>query len=143
MLQHGGSEVYKVKSLFEDYSVTTNFMGPSLKGLENITNNIDSINHYPPTDKNYFSKGLEFLKTSSDNIIWGNGASELIDLAIRYLKNKFNYTTFIKGEDIQFMEYERSCINSNLLNSETNGDILIIINPNNPTGTFFNSNELI
>lgn len=143
MLQHGGAEVYSVKNLFEDYSVTTNFMGPSKKGLDNIINTISSINHYPPIDKKYFSKGLEFLKTKAENIIWGNGASELIDLTIRYLKNKYNYKTFTKGEPVQFMEYERSCINTNLSYNENNGQILIIINPNNPTGTFLKSDELI
>ena len=63
MLQHGGHEVYTVKSLVEDYSVTTNFMGPCELGILNMQNNLSSINHYPPTDKNYFSKGLTFLNT--------------------------------------------------------------------------------
>ena len=56
MLQHGGHEVYTVKKLVEDYSVTTNFMGPSEIGIENIQNHLLSINHYPPTNKNYFNK---------------------------------------------------------------------------------------
>ena len=68
MLQHGGHEVYTVKSLVEDYSVTTNFMGPCELGILNMQNNLSSINHYPPTDKNYFSKGLTFLNTKSDEI---------------------------------------------------------------------------
>ena len=67
MLQHGGHEVYTVKSLVEDYSVTTNFMGPSKIGLDNIK--LSSINHYPPTDKNYFKQGLEFLNTKAENTI--------------------------------------------------------------------------
>jgi histidinol-phosphate/aromatic aminotransferase/cobyric acid decarboxylase-like protein len=139
MLQHGGHEVYTINKLIEDYSVTTNFMGPSTVGLDNIKNNIISINHYPSTDKNYFKKGLEFLNTNSEHIIWGNGASELIDLSIRYLKSK----SFSKGQDVQFMEYDRSCINNNMkLTSTNNSDILIIINPNNPTGTFLNKDEL-
>jgi hypothetical protein len=40
MLQHGGHEVYTVKKLVEDYSVTTNFMGPSEIGIENIQNHL-------------------------------------------------------------------------------------------------------
>lgn len=141
ILQHGGSEVYKVKNLVEDYSVTTNFMGPSLVGLRYMKNNILSMNHYPPTNKNFFQKGLDFLKTKHDNVIWGNGASELIDLSIRYLVKKFNYTSFTKGENVQFMEYERSCINNGLILNEKKGDILIIINPNNPTGKYMNIDE--
>ena len=142
MLQHGGHGVYTVKSLVEDYSVTTNFMGPSEIGLENIQNNLMKFNHYPPTDKNYFKEGLEFLNTTSEHIIWGNGASELIDLTIRQLIQLYNYTSYTKAEDVQFMEYERSCINSKLEYS-MKSDILIIINPNNPTGRFMKSIELI
>ena len=104
MLQHGGHEVYKVNKLIEDYSVTTNFIGPSLYGLNNIKNNILSINHYPSTDKNFFKKGLEFLNTTSEHIIWGNGASELIDLSIRYLNKNNEYKIFSKGQTVQFME---------------------------------------
>jgi histidinol-phosphate/aromatic aminotransferase/cobyric acid decarboxylase-like protein len=143
MLQHGGHEVYLVNNLIEDYSVTTNFMGPSKIGLSNIQNNMLSINHYPSTDKNYFSQGLQFLNTTSEHIIWGNGASELIDLSIRYLNKNNEYKTFSKGQNVQFMEYDRSCINNNMiLSSDNNSDILIIINPNNPTGTFLNKDEL-
>ena len=142
MLQHGGHEVYTVKSLVEDYSVTTNFMGPSEIGIENMQNHLFSINHYPPTDKKYFKQGLEFLNTKAENIIWGNGASELIDLTIRQLMSLYNHKTYTKAEDVQFMEYERSCINSKLKYCY-NGDILIIINPNNPTGRFMKSDELI
>jgi histidinol-phosphate/aromatic aminotransferase/cobyric acid decarboxylase-like protein len=141
VLQHGGSEVYKVNKLIEDYSVTTNYMGPSFLGLIYMKNNLLSMNHYPPTNKNFFKKGLEFLKTTHDKVLWGNGASELIDLSIRYLVKKFNYKTFTKGEDIQFMEYERSCINNELKYNELSGDILIIINPNNPTGKYMNIDE--
>lgn len=143
MLQHGGHEVYLVNNLLEDYSVTTNFMGPSQVGLNNIQSNLLSINHYPSTDKNYFEKGLHFLNTTVEHIIWGNGASELIDLSIRYLNKNNEYNTFSKGQEVQFMEYDRSCINNNMvLKSTTNTDILIIINPNNPTGTFLNKDEL-
>jgi len=141
MLQHGGHEVYKVNKLIEDYSVTTNFIGPSLYGLNNIKNNILSINHYPSTDKNFFKKGLEFLNTTSEHIIWGNGASELIDLSIRYLNKNNEYKIFSKGQTVQFMEYDRSCINNNMILG-SNSDMLIIINPNNPTGTFLTKNEL-
>jgi len=142
MLQHGGHEVYTVKSLVEDYSVTTNFMGPCEIGIENMQNNLLYINHYPPTDKKYFKEGLKFLNTEAENIIWGNGASELIDLTIRQLISLYDYKTYTKAESVQFMEYERSCMNSKLQYS-SKGDILIIINPNNPTGKFMKSNELI
>lgn len=33
MLKHIGSDIYSVNNLVEDYSVTTNFLGPSKVGL--------------------------------------------------------------------------------------------------------------
>lgn len=142
MYHHGGQEVYTVKNLVEDYSVTTNCMGPSKKGLKNIKRHLSSIQHYPPTDKGYFKKGLEFLNTTEDHVIWGNGASELIDLTIRYLCKEFSYRTYTKAESVQFMEYERSCVQCGLKPSEK-GDILVIINPNNPTGTYTTCEDII
>lgn len=141
MLKHGGSDIYAVKELIEDYSVTTNLLGPSLIGLENIKSNINSINHYPNENKNFFKEGLDFLKIQESNVLWGNGASELIDLVIRTIVKKSSYKTYSKFNDIQYMEYERCCINNNL-DLDTNGDVLLIINPNNPTGEYSSKDDV-
>ena len=61
MLKHGGSDIYNVKELIEDFSVTTNFLGPSLNGIKQMNSNIYQINHYPSEDKQFFKEGLDFL----------------------------------------------------------------------------------
>ncbi len=141
MLKHGGSDIYNIKELIEDYSVTTNFMGSNKIGIENIISNITQINHYPSENKNFFKEGLEFLNVNESNIIWGNGASELIDLVIRTLIKLNKYKTFSKFNQVQYMEYERCCL-SNGLTEDKIGDILLIINPNNPTGDFYTKDDI-
>lgn len=141
MLKHGGSDIYNVKELKEDYSVTTNFLGPSLIGLKLMTSNINQINHYPSEDKTFFKEGLDFLGVKESNVMWGNGASELIDLVIRTLCKSNGYTSYSKFNNVQYMEYERCCLN-NGLSEELNGNILLIINPNNPTGDFYGKDDI-
>ena len=141
MLEHGGSDIYKVKELYEDYSVTTNLLGPSLSGLNFVKSNMCKINHYPSEDKTFFKEGLDFLGVNESNVMWGNGASELIDLVIRSLCNSKKYTTYTKFNKVQYMEYERCCLNNNL-KEEANGNILLIINPNNPTGEFYGKDDI-
>ncbi len=141
MLKHGGSDIYNVKELKEDYSVTTNFLGPSQLGLTFMSNNLAQINHYPSENKNFFLEGLKFLGVKESNVMWGNGASELIDLVVRTLVKINGYKSYSKFNDVQYMEYERCCLNNKLVN-ESNGDILLIINPNNPTGDFYEKDDI-
>jgi histidinol-phosphate/aromatic aminotransferase/cobyric acid decarboxylase-like protein len=138
MLKHGGSDIYNVDNLKEDFSVTTNFMGPSSSGISQIIKSVSLINHYPSENKSFFKEGLEFLNVNSQNVLWGNGASELIDLTMRTLVKKFNYKSYAKYNFIQYMEYERACLNNGLVEDLiVNADIVLVINPNNPTGDFY------
>ncbi len=141
MLKHGGSDIYKVKELKDDYSVTTNFLGPNLNGIKSMMTNICQINHYPSEDKTFFKEGLDFLGVNQSNVMWGNGASELIDLVIRTLVKINSYTSYSKFNNVQYMEYERCCLNNGLV-EESSGDILLIINPNNPTGDFYEKDDI-
>jgi len=141
MLKHGGSDIYNVKELREDYSVTTNFLGPCLNGRNQLISNINQINHYPSEDKTFFKEGLDFLGVKESNVMWGNGASELIDLVIRTLCKSNGYISYSKFNQVQYMEYERCCLNNRLI-EEPNGNILLIINPNNPTGDFYEKDEI-
>jgi len=135
MLKHGGSDIYSVNKLVEDFSVTTNLFGPNQIGLKYMSNFLNKINHYPPEDKTYFQKGLVFLKVNQEQVLWGNGASELIDLVIRVQTKNNKYKTFNKFPLVQYMEYERCCLNNNL--EQTNdSNILLIVNPTNPTGEY-------
>lgn len=140
--KHGGQDNNIVVNFIEDFSVTTNFMGPSEKALLNVKKHLGEINHYPPqTYKPYIDKLYNFY-FSEQNInhtpfmLLGNGASELIDLLIRIIPDgnwkpaKFN---------VQYLEYERSCYNTERTKKQWDDKdvkITCIINPNNPTGDY-------
>lgn len=86
---HGGQDIHNnLNSLIEDFSVTTNYLGPSIKGINHIKQSINLINHYPKLDQEPFKKNIiDFLfkniKSVNEFLLFGNGASELIELTIR------------------------------------------------------------
>jgi hypothetical protein len=61
--KHGGQDIYdNLDELIEDFSVTTNYLGPNKNGTKHIQNNIQLIHHYPKDDKQpYKSNLLNFL----------------------------------------------------------------------------------
>lgn len=143
---HGGQD-RDVSIIFkDDFSVTTNFLGSSKKGLNYIKNNINNIKYYPPQNyEPYLQNFKRFINNNiydNEYILLGNGASELIDLLIRSVKGKsWKPSKF----DIQYLEYERCCHNNK--KEKTNwdnydSDLTCIINPNNPTGDYINKSEL-
>jgi len=138
--KHGGQD-NNIKIAFkEDFSVTTNFMGPSKKGLRFIKNNIKTIEHYPPQDfEPYLSNFKKFLFKNNpvnDHLLLGNGASELIGLLINSIEGE-NWKP--SKSDVQFLEYERSATNANKKKQVWNhnsSNLTCLINPNNPTGDY-------
>lgn len=162
-----------------DFSSNINPLGVPSKFIKNINKGIDSLNVYPDVKYRrlkdniidylnnysyYFSNNQEerkdFIKNfneynfSHENILVGNGATEIIDLAISYL----NSITIVVPS---FLEYEQSGkkhelnINYSYLNNDfsfnyndileklENTDGLIIANPNNPNGEIINKKEFI
>ncbi len=147
--KHGGQDNNIKIQFIEDFSVTTNFMGPSEQALINVKNNLSEINHYPPqTYEPYKQQLYDFYFGSVDQaqtrpyLLLGNGASELVDIIIRCIPpGDWKPSNF----DIQYLEYERSCTNSNrkkLSSTDPNAILTCIINPNNPTGDYLNQSEL-
>ncbi len=150
-LTHGGSDNNLNIPLICDFSVTTNYQGPCNYAINRIKDELNDIQHYPK--ENYeplMSKFKEFIYDNNKElfnkdrfIIFGNGASELIELVIK--TNDFSNIN-IGVDDTQYLEYQRFC-NLKLENefykvNNSKSNILIIINPNNPTGTYLNINQL-
>ena len=148
--KHGGQDIYdNMSELIDDFSVTTNYLGPVSSALEHITENIHMINHYPKDDKEPYITNLTnwlYKNQSSVNpyIILGNGASEVIDLLCRTVcYDCAEYTSFYVNPT-QYMEYERSLKLQNLSREEQieKADIVSIVNPCNPTGDYLSVQEL-
>ena len=153
---HGG-EVWEVasktgfrKEEILDFSSSVNPLGPSEKALEAIKSNLEHISSYPDSDSCLLREAIasRFKGISKDNVIAGNGSTELIYL--------FAETFMQKGDvalipEPTFGEYERAVrkvgeepkhlrlnpdfhVNLRVFARELSGaKIVFLCNPNNPT----------
>ena len=148
--KHGGQDIYDdFDALIDDFSVTTNYLGPNEAALHHIQEHMHLINHYPKDDKQPYTNNLiEFLYKDLEHtcpyLILGNGASELIDLVCRIsCMIHPEYATYYVKET-QYKEYERSLKLQNLSYIENiqSADIVSIVNPCNPTGEYLSIQDI-
>ena len=152
---HGGQDINLKINLKEDFSVTTNYLGLSNKGILQIKNYND-LTHYPSQNQEPFkSEMINWLyknqKSKNKFLLFGNGASELIELLIKTIRfdpinNIYKSKNWKPGSStVQYIEYERTCSNYQYNKKSYdcyNTDITCIINPCNPTGEYKNIIEL-
>ena len=144
---HGGSDTHNIKNLREDMSVTTNSFGTVDNYFEQLTKEKFEYlaTHYPPNkrDDELHDAYHKYIGGSNRyNVIFGNGASELIDLILRFIPQG-NWRT--NDVTTQYREYKNACINSNrkqLSHNDNRAKVTIIVNPNNPTGDFLEWNQM-
>jgi len=111
-----------------------------------------AVEHYPVRDDHQLTRqAAEFFgqDCSADvvadiesSLIFGNGASELIDLLARAApQGSFCVSPLTKT---QYKEYERACQNGGRQRVEQIGDasVACIVNPTNPTGDFVERTDL-
>ena len=107
-------------------SVTTNGLGPLKSWSFQLA---DQIDHYPPIrDKELHDEYCEFLREPGMNVLFGNGATELIDLVLRNIPAGDWRTNNV---DVQYVEYENSCTVSGrtrLESTDKNALITVIVN---------------
>ena len=83
---HGG-EIYYGKKIKYDFSVNVNPLGIPDNVLGTLRDNLHLLTQYPDQSCTELRRSLaEFTKVPEDQILCGNGASELIDAAVRALK---------------------------------------------------------
>lgn len=158
MNKHGG---YYGDNDIIDFSVNINPFGYP-KGIESyIIKTLKEINKYPEIDgvtsKKYIANNLG---VNHENIIIGNGAIELIYLYAKLFINKdivviqptFNeYQRAFAPYNCRLINYitmeeEEFKINASKLMSflkEIKPDLVILCNPNNPTGSFMPYEEML
>ena len=162
---HGGNLIKAAKkSGFKpdeliDFSANINFLGPPEIILEEIKNNVEGIKNYPEAKAKRIKKLIaDHHQLSPQNIAVGNGASELIYQITKVLNPKK-----VMVVDPSFSEYESAAksigseiirfglkkendfqIEVKKLTEELSEDLdlLFICNPNNPTGTLLELNEI-
>ena len=161
-----GSDLEKIEQIYHikkeeitSFSANVNPLGISYKLRETLSSHIDAITTYPDREYTDLRKAIaSYAETDYNNIIVGNGSSELISILIQ-LRNP--QKALILGPT--YSEYEReisltggSChyfplkeeedfsLNLDSLFQELHSDLdlLILCNPNNPTSTQIFSHEM-
>ena len=162
--EHGGN-IYAEKSptgKWLDFSANINPLGLSTLVRKAIIDNLDGVTSYPdPAAAKLKAALAAYYIVAVDNIILGNGAAELFYLSCQQLRPKRALVPVPS-----FGEYERSArsIQAEIIycylkaeakyqpNVEqiieamgalTCGDMLILGNPNNPTGNLLRRGELL
>lgn len=152
---HGG-DIYSFNKKLLDFSVNINPLGVPKGVYDTLLNNPEVLINYPDTRCEKLKNALAKKENVSvENIICGNGASEII----------FGLAEAVKPKKVllispTFSEYEQALFNSEIvyynLDEENNfaisSDILdmlkgvdmaFICNPNNPTGQLTESSVLL
>lgn len=162
---HGGNiyKIYREKGMKEilDYSSNINPYGLTEQFKETIISNLSILEKYP--DPDYIELREEIAKINKvelKNIIVGNGATEIIFLYMKVLKAKKilivsptfgEYERAMRAtlDDIQvdyfkLEETDNFIPNIKKIKAELDKkyDLLVMCNPNNPTGQFISVKEL-
>eukprot|EP00451_Oxyrrhis_marina_P001145 CAMPEP_0204270826 /NCGR_PEP_ID=MMETSP0468-20130131/19111_1 /ASSEMBLY_ACC=CAM_ASM_000383 /TAXON_ID=2969 /ORGANISM="Oxyrrhis marina" /LENGTH=371 /DNA_ID=CAMNT_0051246405 /DNA_START=43 /DNA_END=1158 /DNA_ORIENTATION=- len=138
---HGGQEWSTIANFVEDFSVTTNYLGPPRKAIAACATALQHIEHYPAANFEPAHSDLAAWLQPSDpkeissRLMLGNGASELIDLVTRIGAHVGDFS--VRSAQ-QYKEYERAALASgrNLINDPAKGNMLAVVNPCNPTGEY-------
>lgn len=159
---HGGdlkyfSQHYNIpQNLLLDFSANINPLGPTKRLHEILAENIVNIKDYPePNSESLQIIAQEKLQINRKNFIFGNGATELLFLALNYQAPKrvfipapsfseYEIASKAVGAEIVYFNLVDDFQNFDLsfLKQLSHGDIIFICNPNNPTGTFFKKETL-
>lgn len=148
---HGG-DIYRNRVTY-DFSVNVNPYGMPESCRKAIIDSLDNASRYPDCVMTELREKLarKELNTtaSADNVILGNGASELIIALCQYLKPKKTMVTapsfkeyenavqITNGEMVfeELEEHNAFDVTEKILSSITEEiDLLFLCNPNNPTG---------
>lgn len=154
-----GSDLEKIEQVYgikkEDivsFSANVNPLGVSFRLRETLANHLDAITTYPDREYTSLRKCIaNYVSTDYNNVLVGNGSSELISLFIQLNHPK---KALIVGPT--YSEYEREvslgggrthyfrlpendnfrlCPEKLIEELSHNVDLLILCNPNNPTGS--------
>lgn len=135
-----------------DFSSNINPYGVSPLGLEKLRNNLDLASIYPDPDYTNLKKNIaKYSYCNSENIILGGGATEIIYATIQSIKPKkalllspcySEYEKELRKIECEIIKFFYSKEKNFILNFEeferkileTSVDMVVICNPNNPTG---------
>ena len=159
---HGGNIWKYPKSsrrIIVDFSVNTNLLGMAQKIKNSIVRNVSKIGYYPDPESKYLKNSLAKLhRLSSHNFLVGNGSIELIHLIPRALKAKVvlvpiptfsEYEFAVRANNAKCLFVKSTEKNnfkidiSRLMQHIPKADLVFLCNPNNPTGSALERQEIL
>lgn len=158
---HGGN-IYKLqregKKDILDYSSNINPLGVPESLKKAVSENFSVLTRYPDINYTELRESIgKYNNISPENIIAGNGATEVLFLYIKALKPKkvliaaptfAEYERAVKNAECEIDFFELKEEDNFILNKDKfiqkakNYNLAVICNPNNPTGKFI-SKEII
>lgn len=146
---HGGN-IYEIMRRYKrdviDFSASINPLGLSSRAKKELAKNHSRILHYPdPEARDLVGRIARYWKIKEENILLGNGSSELIYLLLSALKPKsvaipvpafseYERAAKSAGAKIYFLKLKEGEKFAFDVADSNNADTLFICNPNNPTG---------
>jgi threonine-phosphate decarboxylase len=137
-----------------DFSANINPLGPSPKALDAIRENLDIVCLYPDENSNRLTRCLsDRLRVPAETILAGNGATELLYFWLRTIRPRI--ATLLVPT---FGEYRRALasVGAEIRTSQhreddhfrlpavaAGADVVIVTNPNNPTGAYAPPEEML
>lgn len=148
------------KDKIVNFSSNVNPMGLPNSLKRAIIDNIDLLENYPNRENDLLKNAISnYSLSKNDNIVVGNGVSEIIKVFIKTINPKKSLVVAPT-----YSEYERELLQNDcvvdyfellekqnfkikvddLKNALTSDyDILVLCNPNNPTGSFIKRNDML
>ncbi|HYR42120.1 MAG TPA: threonine-phosphate decarboxylase [Terriglobia bacterium] len=137
-----------------DFSANINPLGPSTKALEAIRNALDLVRVYPDEKSVRLVRCLSSrLGVGVDAILPGNGATDLLYFWVRTIRprtatliiptfTEYRRALEIAGAAIQTVQLHAGN-HFRLPAITTNTDVVILTNPNNPSGSYAPPEEML
>jgi threonine-phosphate decarboxylase len=158
VLDAAGKSGFKREEIL-DFSSSVNPLGPSKKALEAATKAFNQIAAYPDSNSNELRQAIanHFNGLTKDNVIVGNGSTELMYLFAETFVNKGDrviipaptfgeYEGAVRkaGEIPKFVQLNRNfnIERSTFTNEMARAKLVFLCNPNNPTSMLIPPNTL-
>ncbi|WP_330112215.1 histidinol-phosphate transaminase (plasmid) [Cetobacterium somerae] len=156
---HGGN-IYKLKRdngiEVLDYSSNINPLGVPNSFKKAVIENFETLEKYPDIDYVELRTAIgDYNNCHIDNVVVGNGATEVLFLYMKAVKAKkvliiaptfaeYERAARAAGRDVKFFPLSKDfSLNENmLLEFITDEDVVVMCNPNNPTGKFQNLEKI-
>lgn len=156
---HGGN-IYKLKRdngiEVLDYSSNINPLGVPSSFKKAVIENFETLEKYPDIDYVELRTAIgDYNNCHIDNVVVGNGATEVLFLYMKAVKAKkvliiaptfaeYERAARAAGRDVKFFPLSKDfSLNENmLLEFITDEDVVVMCNPNNPTGKFQNLEKI-